>query len=128
MANSKEGKKAAADCAMEYAMVSAKEIKENFNIKASNEEILRAFSEETYGKFLDKLLIPSECWRPSNNVSLKGSWDLKVFPENQKSDHDKTISKIKEVLSKKRPIGLSFCTESPLKVKSQSSCGENKEK
>lgn len=113
-------------CALEYATATANEMKQNFNLKVSNEEILKAFAEDSYGKFLDKILIPESCWTPKNTTGLKGPWKMEVYPDQKsgKSNYAKTIAKIKEVLQNKRPISFGFCTETPLKVKSQDGCGK----
>lgn len=116
-----------ADCALEYATATANSLREEFNLKPSNQEILQAFAEKTYSKFLDKLLIPDKCWDLNNQVSLKGSWKVQTFPDS-KSNYDSTLGKIKEVLgTKKRPIALGFCTQTPLKAKSQKNCGTMKD-
>lgn len=122
----KRKQKECAQCAIEYATAAADDIKQNFNIKASNQEILKAFAEDTYGKFLDKVLVPDQCWDLKNNMSLKGKWNLEVYPPAQegKSNYAKTLAKIKEVLGKKRPLTLEFCTQAPLAVKSQKECGD----
>ncbi|UXR65665.1 hypothetical protein EZJ49_05305 [Bdellovibrio bacteriovorus] len=114
------------ECGLEYATAKAQELKDNFKLKASNKDILKAFAEDTYSKFLDGLLVPGECWRITNGLSLEGSWDLNIYPEhgqkNQKSDYNKMLAKIKEVLQQKRPLSLAFCAQMPLQAKSLKSC------
>lgn len=117
-----------ADCGLEYATAKSDEIKKNFNLKASNKEVLEAFSQDTYGKFLDKLLIPDKCWDWENQTRLKGNWTLEDYPKaGEKSDYNKMIAKVKEVLRTKRPLSLGFCTQVPLSVKTQMACGEVKD-
>lgn len=121
----KRKEKECAQCAVEYATATANDIKQNFNLKASSQEILKAFAEDSYGKFLDKILIPDNCWDFKNQLSLKGQWKMKTYPEgNQTSNYEKTIEKIKEVLGRKRPISIGFCTQTPLQVKSSDACGK----
>ncbi len=125
----KTKQKGCAQCALEFATATANDIKQNYNIKASNEEILKAFSEDTYGKFLDKLLVPDACWDFKNQTSLKGNWKLGLYPDaGKKSNYDSTIDKIKEVLGKKHPLSIGFCTQTPLKAKSMSDCGDQSKK
>lgn len=122
--NIKREEKKCAQCAIEMATATAKDIKENYKIKASNEEILRAFAEGTYEKFLDKLLVPEECWDPKQMIGLRGKWNFNIYPEKDagKSNYEKTIAKIKEVLGKKRPLSFSYCAQEPLKAKTIDAC------
>ncbi|MEK2643744.1 hypothetical protein [Bdellovibrio sp. BCCA] len=121
----KRKQKECAQCALEYATTTANDIKKDFNLKASNQEILKAFAEDSYSKFLDKILIPDDCWDFKNQISLKGNWKMNAYPDkNQTSNYQQTISKIKEVLGRKRPISIGFCTQTPLEVKSTDACGK----
>ncbi len=116
------------ECGLEYATAKANDIKQNYNLKASNKEILDAFSQESYSLFLDKLLIPKECRKMSDMISLEGKWAVKSFPmEGEKGDYKSSINKVKEVLTQKRPLALSFCAQDPLSVKSNKACGEIKD-
>lgn len=122
----KKKSKECANCGLEYATAKSEELRENFNLKATNQDVLDAFAQETYAKFLDKLLVPDHCWDFKNQLSVKGSWSVKQFPEGgKKSDYNNTITKIKEVLGKKRPMSLGFCAQNPkVTVKSVKACGE----
>lgn len=121
----KRKEKECAQCALEMATATANDIKQNFNLKASNQEILKAFAENSYSKFLDKILVPDKCWDLENQIRLKGNWSILTYPQtDKKSNYDDAIKKIKEVLSKKRPLGLGFCTQTPLKVRSTDECGK----
>lgn len=120
--------KECADCGLEYATAKSQELKDKFNLKASNQDILEAFSQETYATFLDRLLVPDKCLDVKNMLFLDGDWDLKQFPTEKKANYDSTILKIKEVLSKKRPIAFSFCAQDKVTVKSLKACGEIKDK
>ncbi|MBV2168032.1 MAG: hypothetical protein KUL82_04915 [Bdellovibrio sp.] len=116
------------ECGLEYARDKAQELKDNFKLKATNQEILQAFAQESYAKFLDKMLVPEECWDFKNSLSLKGSWRLGIYPENnEKTNYDKMLAKVKEVLSQKRPLAISFCTQEPLQAKNQKACAEAKD-
>lgn len=119
--------KSCMDCGLEYATAVGAQIKEEFKLKATNTDILDAFAQDTYSKFLDKLLVPDKCWDLKNQTSLKGNWTHKAYPEpNVKSNYDEYIKKIKEVLTKKRPLGIGFCTQTPLTASSIASCGKMK--
>lgn len=123
----KKKSKECSSCGLEYATAKTQELKDSYNLKASNQDILDAFGEETYAKFLDKLLVPDNCWDLKNMVGISGSWNLKQFPEEKKSNYDVSISKIKEVLTKKQPIALEFCAQNKLTVKSVKACGQLKD-
>lgn len=113
-------------CGLEYATAQSQELKDKFNLKASNTDILEAFAQDSYSKFLDRLLIPVDCWDPKNNLFISG-WNLKIHPEQgQKSDYNKMIGEIKKALTKKRPLAIGFCTQEPLTVKSMKACSESK--
>ncbi|MDG0817303.1 C1 family peptidase [Bdellovibrio svalbardensis] len=120
----KKKKEGCAQCALEFATATANDIKQDYGLKASNQDILKAFSEDSYGKFLDKILIPDNCWDLKNQTTLKGAWTQNIYPEKgQKSNYASAISKIKEVLTQKRPLSLGFCTQTPLKAKTMADCG-----
>ncbi|WP_413583250.1 hypothetical protein [Bdellovibrio sp. HCB288] len=114
-------------CGLEYATAKAEELKRNYGLKTSNQEILEAFSMETYAIFLDRLLIPYESCL-DHQLEPLSKWELQQFPTKKKSNYSETISKVKEVLAKKRPIAMSFCTQNELKVKSIKACLELKDK
>lgn len=115
-------------CGLEYATAKTQELKDNFNLKASNQEILQAFSQHTYATFLDKLLVPEGCIISDNTITVEGKWNLQQFPTKAKADYQSSISKIKEVLTKKRPLAFSFCAQDKVTVKSLKACGEIKDK
>ena len=86
-------------------------IRKNFNINKTNQEILSAFAQDTYGKFLEELLTPKECLRVSKGVVFEGYKKTKVErypPANEKKDgnYQEAITKIKAVLSEGRPLSL----------------------
>lgn len=120
--------KECANCGLEYATAKAQELRENYNLKTTNKDILQAFAQDTYGKFLDRLLIPEECWESENNLTAKGKWEVKEYPQKgKKSDYASTISQIKELLTKRRPVSVGFCAQEKVSVKSIAECGSIKD-
>jgi hypothetical protein len=110
----------------------AKEVKEEYALKASNKDVLESFGKKTYGEFMDRLLIPTECTGRKNVLRLE-NLSLGVFPEKnsfdpkdtEKQKIEKTVQKIKSVLGRKRPMSLDYCGSVPLdrqKVKKISQC------
>lgn len=90
------------------------DLRQNFGIQTSNEEILRAFGEKTFAIFLDRILISDEC-RLLGTTGVTLNYKVKEFPikalSADKSGYEKTIEKIKEVLKTQTPMGVSFCVE-----------------
>ncbi len=117
--------KECANCGLEYATAISKELKDKFNLRTSNQEILQAFAQETYEKFLDRLLVPEECWEFEKGLSLLGGWSLITYPKpGQKSDYNQMLAMIKKNLANKRPMAFAFCTQEPLGVKNMKACNE----
>lgn len=98
-------------CATDFSATAQGEINENFSLKKSNEEILRAFSKETYNEFMASLLTPAKCNRPSQRVYLKASDKLEVkslpSDDKKKSNYKEAISTIKKVLADGRGLAIS---------------------
>lgn len=112
-------------CGLEYATAKSQELKDQFNLKTSNQEILQAFAQETFGKFLDRLLVPEECWEFKKGLSLLGGWGVQTYPKpGQKSDYNQMLAMIKKNLANKRPMAFAFCTQEPLGVKNMKACNE----
>lgn len=121
----KKKSKECAACGLEYATAKSQELKDQFNLRTSNQEILQAFAQETYEKFLDRLLVPEECWEFKKGLSLLGGWDIKTYPQlGEKSDYNKMLAMIKKNLANKRPMAFALCTQDPLTVKSIKECNE----
>lgn len=121
----KKKSKECAACGLEYATAKSQELKDKFNLKTSNQEILQAFAQDTYGKFLDRLLVPEECWEFKKGLSLLGGWGVSIYPKSgEKSDYNKMLAMIKKNLANKRPMAFGFCTQEPLTVKSIKACNE----
>jgi hypothetical protein len=80
----------------------------SFNLKQNNVDLLKAFSEKTYGEFLEKLLIPN-CNRSSQRVVYDGPPNIEVkdFPgKNLNTNYEAVIAEIKNKLEKKTPVIL----------------------
>lgn len=101
-------------CAADFASTAIDDIRQDFELKSSNTQILKAFAEESYSKFLDKLLVPEECqtnWRKM--LRYPSTVEAEHFPkEDKKNYYEETMKKIKEVLKMDLPMGLSFCMDS----------------
>lgn len=113
----KSKEKVCATCATDFFATAVDDIRQDFNLKASNTEILKAFSQDSYERFLDQMMIPPSCVKKANMVNLIGNdhLDLQVFPEVNGgfSNYDIFVQKIKEVLSGQTPVLLEgLCLES----------------
>ncbi|WP_413577924.1 hypothetical protein ACLVWU_05430 [Bdellovibrio sp. HCB290] len=83
------------------------DICERFNVKNDPKVLLKAFSEDTFEKFLDQLVSPPECKRAKNRAFFEGkdSMELQSFPKTEKDKNYKSIvAKIKSVLDQKLPV------------------------
>lgn len=108
----KEKEKNCATCAADYASTAIDEINEDFNLKASNTQVLKAFAEDTYEKFLDKLLVPEECQKVRRMLRFGTGLETQYHPkEEQKSNYEETIALVKNVLKSDLPVGLQFCMD-----------------
>lgn len=103
-----------------------KKLRANYCIEAPEADVLSAFSQDTYDNFLDKLLIPDECWDAKNSTSPKGDWSMDIFPRKDTPKNERnyqtSLKKLKENLSAGQPIAISFCSEEPLNAKSVKQC------
>lgn len=120
----KQKKDICAKCAKEYAKSSINDLRNQLNLQAADIDLMEAFKQDTYEKFLDRLLIPEDCWDDKNLIGLKGGWSVKFYPQEQDKEksYNSYINKIKELLKKKRPLSISFCTQEPLIAKSPLEC------
>lgn len=100
----------------------AASIKSEFSLKAENKDILASFGQDTYNKFLDKLLIPEECGAKRKALKLLGKWEVGTYPisssftaqDDDKSKEQKMIEEIKRVLSGlRRPVAIDYCADVP---------------
>ncbi|QDK43729.1 hypothetical protein DOM22_00360 [Bdellovibrio sp. ZAP7] len=106
-----------------FAAEKSKELVETCRIRTPQEEVLKAFSEDTYERFLDKALVPDKCWDFKEQVSLNGDWKLNIFPSvGKKSNYKETSEKIKEILATGQPVVFDFCAQEPLTAKKIAQC------
>lgn len=105
-----------------------KRLKADYCLKTPEADILAAFGEEAYDKFLDKLLVPDQCWDIKNSTSLKGDWGMDIFPRKDTPKGDRNyknaLNKIKGSLGSGQPVGIQFCSEEPLKTKNIKGCAQ----
>lgn len=117
-----QAKKNCPTCTADFFAAARTEISEHFKIQKDNTELLTAFSQQTYEMFLDKLLIPAECSKDDNMVSLDNVPLLKLdaFPRDELeiTTYEKSIDTIKSVLSKQVPILVdNVCTGNNFNLK-----------
>lgn len=101
-------KKECPTCAADFFATAKDEINQNFEIKTSNEDMLKAFGKETYSEFVARLFFPPECSRAKNSAFFEAK-DVKVgfYPETgKKGDYAGTLKQIKKTLGEKRPLAL----------------------
>ncbi|KYG66787.1 hypothetical protein AZI86_07030 [Bdellovibrio bacteriovorus] len=126
-----KAKPGCSDCEIETA-TAIDNFRKDFALKSTNEEILRAFGQDTFAKFLDKALIPEDCnfaglaeTNPKYKVKIYPPADLPRKPGKQYDDsYEKLIGQIKTILKEKKvPMGLNFCAQQgPLTFKSLKEC------
>ncbi|WP_413585915.1 C1 family peptidase [Bdellovibrio sp. HCB274] len=112
------------DDAQDFAESESKRLGKDCGLKTSQEEILAAFGQTTYEKFLDLAMVPEKCWDIKNQNGLK-NMTMDIFPtlESKKKTNYKELSgKIQEVLATGRPVVLAFCAQEPLTAKSMKDC------
>lgn len=76
-------------------------------LSKDNTRLLRAFGEETYEKFFDRIISPPECARAKNQAFFEAGdqvFAIHSFPENKSLEKDrnrysKTVAQIKKVLA-----------------------------
>lgn len=75
----------------------------NLEVKNDNLALLKAFSEDSYEKFFDRLVLPRECARAKNMAFYEGknSTKMNIFPnEERTASVSESVQKTKEVLSR----------------------------
>ncbi|MEN0060263.1 MAG: hypothetical protein AAGB31_15600 [Bdellovibrio sp.] len=84
------------------------DIDRNLNLRTTNEEVLKAFSEETFEKFLDQLLGTEKCKKISDMVFFEGvDMEVGIFPKSGQSPSLRQLKeKTKEILKLGRPLAL----------------------
>lgn len=110
----KSKEKSCPTCAADFASTAIDDIRQDFDLKANNTQALKAFAEESYEKFLDKLLVPEECHNPRKMLRFGSGLKAEYFPkENQSNYFNETIAVIKNVLKADLPLTLGFCLDEP---------------
>lgn len=110
----KDKEKVCPTCAADFASTAIDDIKQDFEIKASNTQVLKAFAEESYEKFLDKLLVPEECHKPRKMLRFGSGLKAEYFPkENKTNYYNETLAVVKNVLKADLPLTLGFCLDEP---------------
>lgn len=89
------------------------DVDENFNITKSNDEVLKAFAQDTYGQFLEQIFMPKECLRLSKAIQFEAmnKVEVQIYPRKDKNgkiqgDYNGSIQHIKEALNDKRVLAL----------------------
>ena len=104
---SKKIPKDCASCTADFYATAKGEIEKNFDLKVSNESLLKAFAEKTYSEFFDHLFMPGSCRRMGTRVELEssGKVDVDLYP-NTNGNYKDTLNKIKDILNSGRPVGI----------------------
>ncbi|WP_413580840.1 hypothetical protein [Bdellovibrio sp. HCB288] len=112
-------------CKADFIEEAKKSIDQDFCVKKDQVALLKAFNEETYEKFFDRLVTPSECARAKNRAYFEGkdSTEIKLFPEEKKDLNYKSVmKKLKSTLEKKLPVLLQNICLDEKKPKKQDDC------
>lgn len=110
----KSKEKSCPTCAADFASTAVDDIRQDFDLKASNTQVLKAFAEESYEKFLDKVLVPEECHNPRKMLRFGSGLTAEYFPkENMSNYYNETLAVIKNVLKANLPVSLGFCLDEP---------------
>jgi len=105
-------KKQCGECAARYFKTAAAETNKAFNLGKRDEDMLRAFDQDTEENFLSKLFRPVICNRASKRTYLENSENLviKGLPEmslkDAKTTYKESIATIRQVLGDQRPLAL----------------------
>ncbi|WP_374076674.1 hypothetical protein [Bdellovibrio bacteriovorus] len=115
--NSYRSKLGCDSCLSQIYATAVDDINENLNLKSSNQDLLKAFAQDTYEKFLDELLGASKCSETGQLAFFEGASKVtyEMFPEPGDKDPKKLKesvtptqfkNKVKEVLKTGRPLSL----------------------
>lgn len=89
-------------------------VSQNLNLKRTNQEVLKAFSQDSYEKFLYDILLPAQCVRAAGQANF-AAWDhvqVLKYPDRGKGNYAGAIKQIKDTLNSGRPLGLDgICLE-----------------
>ncbi len=97
-------------CLAKFVETDAQGICQKFNIKNDPIRLAKAFSEETFDKFLDDIFSPPECKRAKNRAYFEGKDRMQIglWPTDKTGAKDKNynsaMEKIKSVLDKGYPV------------------------
>lgn len=97
-------------CLSDFFATAKTEVDKDFAVDTDPARLLKAFSEETYEKFFDRLVTPKECARAKNRAYFEGmgSTEISLFPKKgHKANYANSIAEIKKQLSAGHPILLS---------------------
>ncbi len=108
----------------DQCLLEASKIKDKYNLSGTPKDISKSFGQESYGLFLDKLLVPFSCSSKRKEVlELHGKWAVEYYPDKrpaydpadtETSKLDQTVRKIKWVLTELgRPVLVDFCMTTP---------------
>lgn len=110
-------------CTSDFYATAQGELEKNFDVKISNDRLLKAFAQDTYSRFFDMIMTPKECKNPLEFLRLvnEDKVEVKTYPPNgTKGNYNGAIENIKMVLGQGKLLGLgSLCLD--LKP-SESSC------
>ncbi|WP_373998632.1 hypothetical protein [Bdellovibrio bacteriovorus] len=103
-------------CLNDIYATAKSDIDENLNLTKTNEEVLKAFAQDTYDKFLDDLLGAKKCVRAKQQAFFENrNATYETYPESNPKNPKKLKSpvsaaqikeKIKEILRGGRPLAL----------------------
>lgn len=97
-------------CLTDFFATAKTEMDKDFNLDTDPTRLLKAFGEETYEKFFDRLIYPKECSRAKNRAYYEGkdTTELKVFPSKGKNaDYAGAMEQIKKQLENGHPVMVS---------------------
>lgn len=108
-AKSKSIPKGCDSCAADFYATAKDEIEKSFDVKVTNESLLKAFAEDTYAKFFDRLFTPPACMRMGKALAFEGygKESVEYYPRTKKGNYNEALEKVKIVLQTGRPLGLS---------------------
>ena len=96
-------------CTSDFYATAKSEIEKDFDIKVSNEVLLKAFAEQTYSEFFDRLFIPASCVNMKNSLAFESYKKVGVeyYPANNgPGNYNGALTKLKDILASGRPLGV----------------------
>ncbi|WP_413560525.1 hypothetical protein [Bdellovibrio sp. HCB209] len=110
-------------CLADFYATAKTEIDKDFTTNKDQAAVLKAFSEETYDKFFDRLITPKECARAKNRVYYEGkdSTEIAIFPKEKKDLSQKAVmNKLKSLFKQQTPAlleGICLDAKMPKSIK-----------